>query len=373
MQDEMNAEIVLRLDAAPDNPRNSEGSFVTLADGRILFAYTRYYGESWADQATARICGRISDDGGRTWSATDATIVENEGRHNVMSVSLLRLQDGRLALWYLRKNSVADSRLMMRTSRNEGQSWSRATLCIPAPGYFVVNNDRVIQLRSGRLVVPAAFHRAKASARRHIYADFEQRAIAIFFLSDDGGRTWRESKDWWALPVRSGSGLQEPGVVELADGRLYAYCRTDVGCQYEMFSEDGGETWTSPHASGFSSPPSPLSIKRIPGTGELLAVWNDHSGRLAPVKREDVNFQSKSWGRTPLVSAISRDEGKTWERYKLLEADPERGFCYTAIHCTDDAVLLAYCYGGGGKSAVLQDLCIRRVTLDGLYDKQQKG
>lgn len=369
----MSSDIVLQLNHSLDNPRNSEGSFVTLADGRILFAYTRYYGESWADQATARICGRISDDGGRTWSDRDNVIVENEGRQNVMSVSLLRLQNGRLALWYLRKNSVADCRLMMRTSQNEGQSWSRATLCIPAPGYFVVNNDRVIQLRSGRLVVPAAYHRGTMPPGRKHEGAVDYRGIALFYLSDDGGRTWRESKDWWALPVRSGSGLQEPGVVELADGRLYAYCRTDVGCQYEMFSEDGGETWTSPHASGFSSPPSPLSIKRIPSTGDLLEVWNDHSERLVPVKREDVSFQSKSWGRTPLVSAISRDEGKTWERHKLLEADPERGFCYTAIHCTDDAVLLAYCCGGGGKSAVLQDLCIRRITLDSLYNKQQNG
>ena len=49
------------------NPRNSEGAFVELKDGRILFAYTRYKGASWADAATADIVGRISTDGGRTW------------------------------------------------------------------------------------------------------------------------------------------------------------------------------------------------------------------------------------------------------------------------------------------------------------------
>lgn len=37
------------------------------------------------------------------------------------------------------------------------------------------------------------------------YSGLDSRAIAIFFLSDDAGRTWRESKDWCALPVRSGS------------------------------------------------------------------------------------------------------------------------------------------------------------------------
>lgn len=361
----MNSEIVLSLDHGPDNPRNSEGAFATLADGRILFAYSHYYGEGGGGDADrARIGSRVSADGGRTWSATDETLVENEGKYNIMSVSMLRLQDGRIAMWYLRKNAVDDCRLMMRTSRNEGKTWSRASLCIPAPGYFVVNNDRVIQLRSGRLVVPAAFHRVKLCSPSHIYADYEQRGVAMFFLSDDCGKSWREAKDWWALPVRSGNGLQEPGAVELPDGRLYAYCRTDQGCQYELFSDDEGETWTPPRPSGFQAPLSPLSIKRIPGTDTLFAVWNDHSGQLAPVRKEDVGFHSKSWGRTPLVSAVSRDGGKTWEGHRLLESDPDRGFCYTAIHFAGDAVLLAYCCGGGNRGHVLQDLCIRRVELE---------
>ena len=161
--------------------------------------------------------------------------------------------------------------------------------------------------------------------------------------------------------------MQEPGVVELSDGRLYAYARTDVGCHYELYSEDRGETWTAPRPSVFRAPCSPLCIKRLPVTGDLLAVWNDHSGRLEPIRPQDNNFESKSWGRTPLVSAISRDDGRTWEHHKVLEDAADHGFCYTAIHSTDDAVLLAYCCGGGKNSAVLQDLCVRRVTVDWFY------
>jgi hypothetical protein len=364
----MNSEIVLNLAHSPDNPRNSEGSFATLADGRILFAYSRYYGKSWSDEATARICGRYSSDGGRTWPGNEQTLVENEGRRNVMSVSLLRLQDGRLGLWYLRKDGVDSCHACLRTSKDD-VTWSAPTCCIPAPGYFVVNNDRVVQLGNGRLIVPSSLHRnplPPGADPDHVYDSLDGRGIAIWFLSDDSGVTWRESKDWWALPVRSGSGLQEPGVVELRDGRLYGYCRTDVGCHYELYSDDGGETWSPPQPSAFQAPCSPLSIKRLQ-TGDLLAVWNDHSGRLAPVPT-DRSFASQSWGRTPLVCAISRDDGKTWERHKLLESDPALGYCYTAIHFADDAVLLAYCCGGGGRSVVLQDLCIRRMRLDWLYE-----
>ena len=48
--------------------------------------------------------------------------------------------------------------------------WSKAVRCIPAPGYFVLNNDRVVQLSTGRLVLPAAFHRnPKVETRKTDY------------------------------------------------------------------------------------------------------------------------------------------------------------------------------------------------------------
>ncbi len=359
--------VTLELFNSPGNPRNSEGSFATLRDGRVMYAYSRYYGDNWADEATARICARYSADNGMSWTTDDVVIVENEGKCNVMSVSLLRLRDGRLALWYIRKDGIDNCHTYLRISDDDAE-WGEPICCIPAPGYFVVNNDRVIQLKSGRLLIPASLHRNKLSADMagdNIYAAFDGRGIAIWFISDDTGVTWRESRDWWALPVRSGSGLQETGTIELADGRLYSYCRTDTGCHYEMFSSDGGDTWTPPAPSIFKAPCSPLSVKRLLN-GDLMAVWNDHGGKISPVPA-DVSFNTNSWGRTPLVCAISRDDGKTWTNHKLLEDDPDRGFCYIAIHPMDDSVLLAYCCGGGTKSAVLQDTCIRKISLDWLY------
>lgn len=360
------SDVVLDLSARRNNPRNSEGAFVTLKDGRILFAYSRYRGKDWMDHATADIAARTSADGGRSWTASDRILVRNEGGCNVMSVSLLRLQDGRIALFYLVKNSLHDCRLYMRASANEGRTWSERVSCIPAPGYFVVNNDRVIQLRSGRLVAPAGLHRVKSAAPGFDYGALDLRGIVMFFLSDDGGATWRESRDWWALPVQNLQGLQEPGVVELADGSLYAWARTGTGRQWQMRSEDGGETWTPPEPSNFLSPCSPLSMKRMPSSGDLLAVWNDLSPHWGVPKKKLENgwgVGDPSWGRTPLAAAISCDDGKTWRPAKLIENDPSRGFCYTAIHFTDDAVLLGYCCGGGRKSVVLQDLCVRRIAL----------
>ncbi len=343
----------------PDNPRNSEGSFATLGDGRILFAYSRFWGESGDDDASGHIAGLISADGGHTWSPLSKPVVEREGKMNVMSPSLLRLDDGRLAVFYACKNHHADCRLYLRTSGDDGENWSDPVLCTTGVGYHVINNDRVIQLSSGDLIVPATFHRSFVP-----YSDpdperawgIDARGLNTFFRSGDRGETWGSAGDWWTIPRGC---AQETGVIERRDGSLWSWCRTDVGCQWAARSEDEGRTWSLPEPSGFISPRSPLSMKRIPSTGDLVAVWNDHHSRWEGVVSRDSDCP-----RTPLVIAVSHDDGETWDEPRLLESEPDRGYCYCGIHCTEDAVLLSY--GCGRKGRVLADTKIRRVPLDWL-------
>ena len=361
----MDNAIVLDLPHRRGNLRNSEGSFVTLNDGRIMFAWSRYRGSNWADEARADIAVRFSADGGATWSARDKIIIRNEGDQNVMSTSLLRLHDGRIALFYLRKNSDTDCCPRMRLSDDEGKTWSDSVLCAAFPGYFCLLNDQAVQLQSGRIILPVSCHTDLGKDGEPVPGN---NAI-VFFLSDDAGRTWRTARDRWQLESPAKSGLAEPGIVEKRDGNLYCYARTGRLRQWESSSPDQGETWTPPRPSRFRSPAAPMNIKRIPQTGDLLAVWNDVTPRWGVPKKKFTDGWAKdsSWGRTPLVAAISKDEGKSWRHAKAIETDPDRGFCYPAIHFTEDAVLLAYCCGGGGKSGVLQDLCIRRMSTDWFY------
>jgi len=343
---------VLDINPSPENPRNSEGAFATLADGRIWFCYTQFYGGA-SDHHPARIVGIESGDEGRTWSKP-RVVIDNEGGANVMSVSLLRLASGKLALFYLRKNSWLDCRPWMRTSVDEGRTWSSPVLMVSAPGYFVLNNDRVVQLASGRLVAPVGFHRARqtdpSSSR-----SFDSRAIALWYLSDDEGLSWREADTWWGMPVVSRSGFQEPGVVELADRTLLGWARTDQGAQYGFASRDAGKTWSAPVPTAVESPLSPASIKRLPGSADLLVIYNDHSGR----------FPFPKGKRSPLVAAISKDGGRTWPARTRLEEDPDGWYCYTAIHFTGDAVLLGYC-AGDSKVGGLNRLRIRRIEMSAL-------
>jgi BNR repeat protein len=339
-------EVVLNLDPGPNNPRNSEGDFIQLEDGRILFVYTHFTGGG-GDHDSAYLAGRYSSDGGRTWTSEDSVILSNEGGMNVMSVSLLRLQDGAIGLFYLRKNDVYDCIPYLRRSTDEAQTWGEPVRCIPDDGYFVVNNDRVLQLPSGRLIVPASLHSERT--------EFVNRGKAMCYYSDDNGATWRRSKTVLEAPPDSRSGLQELGVVRLGDGRLMMFCRTDQGSQFRSYSEDDGVTWSQAEPMNLLSPVSPATIERLADTGELLIVWNNHEGIDPALKNK----------RTPHVIALSSDDGGTWTKHQTLEDNPEGWYCYTAMERVGDHVLLAYC-AGDSTIGGLNRTRIVRVSLDWL-------
>lgn len=345
-------ETLLTIEPSPEFPRNSEGSIVELADGRLLLAYSRFTGGG-ADEATAHISARVSRDGGRTWSE-DAVLQDCVGDLNVMSVSLLRLKSGEILFGYMVKNAWDDCRLYVRRSADEMNTLSEPVCATDEKIYHVINNDRVIQLRTGRLLVPAALHPCEDGTRE----TWSGRAKATCYYSDDEGETWQRAPETLAIPDRidTMTGLQEPGVIELDDGRVCMWARTDLGAQYEAISPDGGKTWSRPRPSPLCSPRSPASIKRLPETGDLLVVWNDHSGQ----------YPFPAGKRTPLCTAISRDEGRTWENSRILEDDPDGWYCYTNITFVGDGALVGYC-AGDSRVGGLNRLKVTRVPQPWLY------
>jgi hypothetical protein len=345
--------ILSLLPPTPGNPRNTEGDFLPLRDGRILFAYTKFTGGG-GDHASAHIAARYSSDLGQSWTTSDVTILNNEGAMNVMSVSLLRLKKSRrIAFFYLRKDSETKCIPFLRYSSDEGNSWPGDPIPViqDHPGYHVLNNDRVIQTKRGRLLAPVALHTSPEGK-------WTSRGSVRIYISDDEGQHWRRSPQVLECPdPTSTTGLQEPGVVECKSGRLMLFCRTALGSQYVSYSSDGGESWTAPGPSALLSPVSPASIERIPQTGHLLAVWNDHT-KISPELKNR---------RTPLTLAISRDEGQTWERKRNLLDDPQGWYCYTAIEFVKDRILLAYVAGGSEGLKNLSRTQIASVPLRWLY------
>ena len=317
--------VVLELPPSDGNPRNSEGDFIRLTSGEILYVYTHYYGESGSDHASARLVSRISRNNGMTWSENDVTVLENEGQLNVMSVSLLRLRDNSIVLFYLVKESSGDCRPYLRYSYDEGETWTQRVATIRTPSYNVVNNSRVVLLSEGRLIIPVARHVYKGG---DVY-NYESRATVFCLISDDGGRQWRQSSE---VPNSNNIMYQEPGVVELADGRLLMTIRNDSGRQLYAYSSDRGVTWTDSEPSPLISPVSPATIKREPNGENLIAIWNE-----------------STTARNPLMIATLSPDGKRILKKRTLDKSPEneaRAYCYSALFFTDpQTALVAYCNG----------------------------
>jgi sialidase-1 len=326
------------IPATAQYPRNGEGDLIELKDHSLLLVYTRFI-KGGGDFDNADIVGRISKDGGKTWGE-DFVIQVDDAPFNVMSCSLTRMKSGDLLLSYLRVNSYGDCRTVVRFSADEAKTWGPEILTEQDPGYDVENNDRTVLLSSGRLLLPVAW-----------VPDYgkTQNFKSLCYISDDQGRTWRRGKG--LVEVTTGGGAQEPGVVELKDGRLLMVFRSTGGYVGRTYSSDAGETWTAPEMiKELPSPCGPQTLERIPSTGDLLLVWNNNP--KAP---------QGDGARTPQTAAISRDEGKTWENIKNIAADPQAGYCYTSMTFVGDDVILTY-YGPGG-------LRITRAPVSWFYQK----
>ena len=267
---------------------------------------------------------RLSTDGGKTWTTADKLEVENEGGRNVMSVTLRRLADGRVVMFYLVKEAADDCRPYMRVRQDDG-TWGPRTCLVSERSYNVVNNDRVIQLVGGRLLVPVARHPCEGESK------WDPNGAIFCLISDDGGNSWREGQR--AEPTE-GVIYQEPGGCELADGRVLLNIRADGGAQYFAYSTDGGDSWSKPFKSCVDSPLSPALIKRVPGSDELLAVGNP----LPPISGQEERA-------TMTIERLNADGTEILVR-KTME-HPERPVApdwqYPAVCFLDDnTALVAY-------------------------------
>ena len=357
----LSSEIIRDIPPENGNPRNSEGDFALLKDGRILFAYSRYHGGDCSDGAPCDIGGMISSDGGKTFEPLPYLLAcaSDHGVSNIMSVSLCRLKNGTLCLFFLAKYPPLSCMFLRRATGDE-TAFGPAEVCVPleAEVYYVINNSRVCMLPDGRLILPMAVH--KLAHCENGWSAGTYFGSAKMFVGDPDGKNWKLLSHEISMPYpgHSTTGLQEPGVEVLPDGRLYAYFRTDRGFHYESISSDGGASWTAPTQSPFTGPDSPLVIRRNPFDGWYYAVWNPipkYNGR---------DLTSAGWGRTPLVLAVSRD-GAEYSPCAVIEDRPDCGYCYPAIRFTGkNQMLLSYCAGGPEDGACLNRTRIRAIRVE---------
>ncbi len=294
--------------------------FTALKDGRLLALGNG-------------LKGVVSNDGGRTW--TEEYPILTASGHSLTgggNSSIIRLMSGRIGIQYARTVETGpqqDVGLYFALSDDEGRTWSHEYR-INLPGnYASPYHDALIQMGSGRLILPVrwcpAGSRAEHAAGKAMgtvngervtiagHAHYPEIDIAWIYYSDDEGHTWQTSAHQiigWPDDGRRGAyAVDEPTVAENADGRLVMFARSTLGRVLESFSEDNGETWTRALPNGLCNSYSPVRLRRIPTTGDLHCVWNQ-------VKAAEIRA---GYRRSRLTSAISRDGGTTWSHFKTLD------------------------------------------------------
>ncbi|MFN0196339.1 MAG: exo-alpha-sialidase [Planctomycetaceae bacterium] len=314
---------VIVYEATAEHPRYTEGSIIELSDGSLLNATTEFTA-STDDFARARIIGKSSHDGGRTWGEA-RELQKDVGKLNVLGTTLRWLpgnaESPRLGMIYSVTQGYDSIQVFLKTSEDDAKTFGEPLLISNHPGYNIVVSDRLTQLKSGRLIAPTSWT-ADIIKINHM--------VCFCYYSDDGGKTWQKGAGEVDLPLR---GAMEPDVVELKDGRLLMIMRNQLGTISASYSEDAGETWSEPGTlSDLKAPESPATIRQIPSTGDLLLIWND-------AYTPDVDHGGR---RTPLTAAVSSDDGRTWNHVRNLESDSTHTYAYTSLAFIRDRAVMSY-------------------------------
>lgn len=325
----------------PYGYRSAGGDMVELKDGRLLLSYTRGVYDKITEDSGPEIVGRYSSDIGKTWGEEFILIPKPRplGDHLYAHPSFLRLDNGDLMVCYIydRQSEPWYGHTYYRRSADDGQTWGDQLILTPYSDHVHVHNDKLIKLSSGRIVAAAAL-------LLEPHPGGHSGVGSMAFFSDDGGNRWHPSENVVnELPIEA----QEPAIVELKDKRLMMLCRTYNGSVLRAYSADQGRTWSKGELVPELKLPansSALNVDRIPSTGDLILLRcsGGEGGR-----------------RTPFVSTISRDDGKTWEKDRIIQGDPEDDYGYASLTFVKDLALISYHQRDG--------IHVARIGLDWFY------
>jgi len=117
----------------------------------------------------------------------------------------------------------------------------------------------------------------------------------------------------------------DPHIIQLKDGTILMTIRNQLGRIYQAISTDQGSTWTHVDSTDIQTADSPIALRRVPETEDLLMIWNN--------SREI---------RRPLSSAISKNEGEDWTHFKDIETSKEYSYSHPTITFKGNDTLLMY-------------------------------
>jgi len=311
---------------------------ITQSGHWILSAVGHSVGLIDTDSATIALAS--SYDLGETWTL-DSTLQEKVGEINISMPNMLDVGNNKRVLVFLAKNSSSDINLYVKASDDGGETWQPLININPLhDGYNVISNSKLIQLKSGRLLLPVAF-------APEIYKYYNQTTMFCYY-SDDYGLTWQKSRVYGASVP-----LQEPCVTELSDGKLLMAIRSTAGGVLFSTSSDQGITWSDISKSAINTPEAPETIVYSPTYNCLFMVWNNATYDPAIFDK-----------RNPLTLAVSFDNGKTWEKKIDLENTTGYSYSYPSVKIAGKQLIITY--NKYNKSGALPRIALAKVDIEKL-------
>ncbi len=248
----------------PSVARTADGTLHAFAEGRLT-------NRSDPGGTHIDLVYKRSTDGGKNWSAlvlldrhpdTDVDNLKKDRTAAANAVALVDRTNDRLWLFDTRlvDRNLGSFQAWALYSDDSGVNWSPPQR-IRVPRYELPGSSDIypnlgsgIQMRSGRLIVPAT---RRTSGKTQSFA----------LYSDDHGAKWHAGAVVEAA-------VNEAQIVELSDGRLLMSVRPNSGGdRLVALSSDNGEHWTTP-VSLFSSTRVAEAIERYTREGENDASRN---------------------------------------------------------------------------------------------------
>ncbi len=205
--------------------------------------------------------------------------------------------------------------LVMRHSDDNGATWSRPRLISP-------------EHRLRHMPITAVFRRRNGSILLACDAVSGGDGGTAIWLSDDDGGTWYDPGAGQSIPEfaagKSGGWIAgiHAAVVELTDGRLLAYGRGDTidGRMPKSVSADDGKTWdySASHFPVLSGGQRCVLLRLQEGPIFLASFTGD---RREPTPMPIVDASGNERLVTGLFSALSYDDGETWEHIRPITDD----------------------------------------------------
>ena len=318
---------------------------------------------------------RISEDNGETWSEPVLKLKSREVDGGLIryceatayfdadtdtlitAVSKFFYPDGKFSQDQPRQLEIAAGNPL------NGGMGEPVTLDFGLPGGIACSFAFPIKTRAGRIVIPGFKAKVEEDGTfPHHPKSGSTLYVARMMIGEyqpDGSLAWRLGQPIVADDERSTRGFSESTPIELGDGRLAALCRGSnagapdlPGYKWLVFSEDDGETWTTPKPFGCSDG-KPIESSATGGAlirsiknGKIYFVGN----LCADGGRADGN-----WPRSPLHIAEVQEEPFSLKRDTITVID-ERGpgdspktqisnFRYYQDRETGDVVLFATRFG----------------------------